>query len=61
MGKQNYKFIKTQDKETKETLLSLGFQLISDDGCTATFINDSRARFGQIDKNKTAFSNKLEL
>ena len=57
---KNYKFIKTQDLETKKTLESLGYQLISFDGRTATFINDSKLCFDKADVKNAVMSNKLE-
>lgn len=57
---KNYKFIKTQDEQTKKTLETLGFQLISYDGKTATFINDSKLFFDKAEIKNTAMSNKLE-
>lgn len=58
---KNYKFIKTQDLETKKTLESLGYQLISFDGRTATFINDSKLCFDNEDLKNTTFSNILSV
>lgn len=58
---KNYKFIKTQDLETKKTLESLGYQLISFDGRTATFINDSKLHFDNEDLKNTTFSNILSV
>ena len=58
MSKGN--FIKTSDAETKQTLLALGFQLISEDGNVSTFLNNSILTFD--DKNnklKIAYSNML--
>ena len=60
MMNKGYKFIKTQDAETKRTLESLGYQLISFDGKTATFINDSKLHFDEADIKNTVMSNKLE-
>ncbi len=56
-----YKFIKTQDRHTRQTLLSLGFMMIADDGKTATFVNDSKLNFGDADLKKAAFTNKLNF
>lgn len=53
-------FIKTSDAETKQTLLALGFELISEDGNVSTFLNNSTLTFD--DKNnklKIAYSNML--
>lgn len=56
---KTYKFIKTQDPETKKTLESLGYQLVSFDGRTATFINDASLKFDDEDLNEVSFSNIL--
>ena len=58
---KTYKFIKTQDPETKKTLESLGYQLVSFDGRTATFINDSKLHFDNEDLKNTTFSNILSV
>lgn len=57
---KNYKFIKTQDEQTKKTLESLGYKLLSYDGKTATFINDSKLHFDEAEFKNTVMSNKLE-
>lgn len=57
----NYKFIKTQDEHTKDVLISLGYQMISYDGKTATFINDSKLYFDEAQVKNTTLSNKLEF
>lgn len=60
MSKAN--FIKTTDVETKETLLQLGFQLISEDGNVCTFVNNSTLTFDNINKNlKITYSNILAI
>lgn len=59
--KKGYKFIKTQDLETKKTLESLGYQLISFDGRTATFINDSKLHFDEADIKNTVKTNRLDF
>lgn len=58
---KGYKFIKTQDAETKKTLESLGYQLISFDGKTATFINDTSLKFENKGLKNTTFSNILSV
>lgn len=58
---KGYKFIKTQDAETKKTLESLGYQLISFDGKTATFINDASLKFENKGLKNTTFSNILSV
>lgn len=57
---KNYRFIKTQDEQTKKTLEALGYQLLSYDGKTATFINDSKLYFDKADIKNAVMSNKLE-
>lgn len=54
------KFIKTSDPKTKETLLQLGYQLISDINGIATFLNESKIVFDQKDQ-KVIYSNLLEI
>lgn len=58
---KDYKFIKTQDEHTKEVLISLGYQMISNDGKTTTFINDSKLYFDKAQLKNTTLSNKLEF
>jgi hypothetical protein len=58
--KKMKKFIKTNDLKTKEILLELGYQLISDANGVATFLNDSKIVFDKKDK-KVIYSNKLEI
>ena len=57
---KNYRFIKTQDEQTKKTLEALGYQILSYDGKTATFINDSKLYFDKADIKNAVMSNKLE-
>ena len=45
-----YNFIRTNDEDTKNTLVREGFKLISQDGRTFTFLNDKSLSFE--DKNK---------
>lgn len=53
-------FIKTSDAETKQTLLALGFQLISEDGNVSTFLNNSTLTFDNSSDNiKFTYSNML--
>lgn len=51
-------FIKTSDEETKDALLSLGFQLQSKDGAIYTFINNGKLSFDDK-KLKVVYSNVL--
>lgn len=53
------KFIKTSDIETKETLLSLGYKIISEDNGIAVFINEARAEFTEL--KKVAYSDILSI
>ena len=53
-----YCFIKTSDEETKDTLLSLGFKLQSQDNGIYTFINNSTLSFDDK-KLKVAYSDVL--
>lgn len=57
---KGYKFIKTQDENTKKTLEQLGYQLISYDGKTATFLNNSKMSFDKSGVKNAVLSNKLE-
>lgn len=54
------KFIKTNDLETKEQLLKLGFTLIKQDGNLSTFINDLSKPMN-FDKQKIAYSNIIAM
>lgn len=53
-----YNFIKTSDKETKEKLLKEGFNLVSQDGNVATFLNSHSLTFENTN-NKIQYSNML--
>jgi hypothetical protein len=53
--KQN--FLKTTDEDTKNKLLEQGFKLISQDGSTYTFLNDTTLTFE--DKSKITYTNIL--
>ena len=58
MSKGN--FLKTSDQETRNKLLELGFELISEDGNVSTFLNNSTLTFNNIDKDmKITYSNIL--
>ena len=58
MSKGN--FIKTSDVETKNMLLALGFELISEDGSVSTFLNNSALTFNDKEKDmKITYSNLL--
>jgi hypothetical protein len=53
--KQN--FLKTTDEDTKNKLLEQVFKLISQDGSTYTFLNDTTLTFE--DKSKITYTNIL--
>lgn len=53
-----YNFIKTSDKEIKEKLLKEGFELVSQDGNVATFLNNHSFTFENTN-NKIQYSNML--
>lgn len=53
-----YNFIKTSDKETKEKLLKEGFNLVSQDGNVAIFLNNHSLTFENTN-NKIQYSNML--
>lgn len=59
------KFIKTSDSDTKETLLKLGFRLISEDSNgISTFLNDATKVVTYDDKSKNmkySYSNILSI
>lgn len=56
-------FIKTQDKETADKLLSLGFKLLSQDGSVYTFLNQppKNFAFSEADKKKIVYSDILSM
>ena len=53
-------FIKTTDSDTAEQLKSEGFQLISKDGNTFTFLNKTPSAFNK-DNKKISYSNILTM
>lgn len=53
-----YNFICTSDEETKNKLLSEGFQLVSQDGNMAIFMNDYTLTFDKTN-NKIQYTNML--
>lgn len=57
MSKGN--FIKTTDPDTKAQLIAAGFELISEDGKTSTFLNKSTHTFDDKNKLKITYSNIL--
>ena len=58
--KQN--FIRTNDKETAEKLLALGFQKIDEQNGFFVFLNCSNLKFSEEDKNlKFQYTNILNI
>lgn len=53
--------IKTKDKESADKLVSLGFQLISQDSGIYTFINDGNIQFTKTEELKFTYSNVLHV
>lgn len=60
---QEKKFIKTTDKETADKLISVGFQLVSQNGNVYTFLNQPPRTFSFdiVDKKKMAYTNILSM
>ena len=60
---QKKNFIKTTDKETAEKLISLGFQLMSQDSGVYTFLNQpsNNFNFDEVDNKKMAYTNTLNI
>ena len=60
---QKQNFIKTTDKETADKLISAGFQLVSQDNDTYTFLNQlpKNFSFDEVDKTKMAYTNMLNI
>lgn len=56
---EKYNFIRTTDEETKIKLLNLGFVLVSEDNGCATFMNESKLNFSNIDSTQLQFTNML--
>lgn len=57
------KFIMTSDKETADKLISVGFQLVSQNGNAYTFLNQlpKNFSFDESDKKKMAYTNMLNV
>lgn len=51
-------FIKTNDEESKQKLLNMGFQMIDEKDGITTFLNDEKKPI-LFDKSKISFSNVL--
>lgn len=60
---QKQNFIMTTDKETADKLISVGFQLVSQNSNCYTFLNQipTNFNFDEIDKKKMAYTNMLSL
>lgn len=60
---QKQNFIKTTDKETAEKLMSLGFQLVSQNCNVYTFLNQPPKNFvfDEVDTKKMAYTNTLNI
>lgn len=60
---QKKNFIMTSDKETADKLISVGFQLVSQDNGTYTFLNQLPKNFSfeEVDKTKMAYTNMLNI
>lgn len=59
MSNKNF-FIKTTDVDTAEQLKAEGFQLVSKDGNTFTFLNKTPSTFNK-DNKKISYSNILTM
>ena len=60
---QKQNFIITTDKETADKLISVGFQLVSHNGSSYTFLNQlpKNFNFDGVDKKKMVYTNMLSL
>ena len=60
---QKKNFIKTTDKETADKLAIAGFQLVSQDNGIYTFLSQPPKNFvfDEVDKNKIAYTNTLNI
>ena len=60
---QKQKFIMTTDKETADKLISVGFQLVSQNNGVYTFLNQppKNFTFDEVDKKKMAYTNILNI
>ena len=60
---QKQNFIKTTDAETADKLIAEGFQLVSQSGNVYTFLNQSptNCNFGEVNKQKIAYTNMLNM
>lgn len=60
---QKKNFITTNDKETADKLIDEGFQLVSQNNGTYTFLNKlpKNFNFDEVDKTKMAYTNMLNI
>ena len=60
---QKQNFITTTDQETAERLISIGFQLVSQNGDAYTFLNElpNNFNFDEASKKKIAYTNILSM
>ena len=60
---QKQNFIMTTDKETADKLISVGFQLVSQNNGIYTFLNQlpKNFAFDEVDKKKMAYTNILNV
>lgn len=59
----NKQFMVVQDKATADKLIAGGFQLVSSDNNTYTFINSTpqNFNFNEVDVTKIAYTNMLSI
>jgi hypothetical protein len=60
---QKKNFIKTTDKETADTLISSGFQLVSQNDGIYVFLNQlpQNFNFDEVNQKKMAYTNTLNI
>ena len=54
-------FIRTTDANTKKMLFELGYNLISEDGNVAMFLNDKPMNFAETSDMKYSYTNNLSI
>lgn len=55
------KFIKTQDAELANTLRTLGYKELKEQGKFFVFINNGKVNFSTEEKKKLIYTNKMEV
>lgn len=55
------KFIKTQDAELANTLRTLGYKELKEQGKFFVFINNGKVNFSTEEKKKLMYTNKMEV